>query len=337
MPDFAYMAEQLWMMMADTRNSEIGMLHDGYLKLYQLSNPILDFDCVLLDEAQDTNPVTARIVLSQPCPKILVGDPHQQIYSFRGARDAMQRITAGRIMYLTYCFRFGSNIAILANQILECFKGEKQKLIGRNEEGVIGEVSVNHTFIARTNAAVFREAAMLYKQYKIGFVGGIDGYKLDEIVDTYYLYNNQRDRIRNSYIRSFQNYSYLKEFVRTVEDWELRSRCTIVEEYRDSIPQLVWDIKNAAVEVNDAQIVLTTVHKSKRLEFREVRIADDFPKLVNNNNLIPRESLNSDEFNSIYVAITRAKEKIMLSASLQEFIKIYMKLYNDYISSSVRF
>jgi F-box protein 18 (helicase) len=46
------MAEQLWMMMADTQNSEIGMLHDGYLKLYQLSNPILDFDCVLLDEAQ---------------------------------------------------------------------------------------------------------------------------------------------------------------------------------------------------------------------------------------------------------------------------------------------
>jgi len=319
MPDFAYMAEQLWMMMADTQNSDIGMLHDGYLKLYQLSNPILDFDCVLLDEAQDTNPVTARIVLSQPCPKILVGDPHQQIYSFRGARDAMQEITPTSIMYLTHSFRFGNKIASLANQILHCFKGETQNLTGMNGEGEVGEVSGNHAFIARTNAAVFSEAVKLYKKCKIGFAGGIQGYRFDEIVDTYYLYDKQKDKIRNSYIRSFPSYDDLKEFARTVEDWELSSRCTIVEEYRHKIPKLVQDIQKAAVESDKAQIVLTTAHKSKGLEFREVRIADDFPKLVNNGKLITGEEFDIDEFNLIYVAITRTKERIMLSESLQEF------------------
>jgi len=72
------------------------MLHDGYLKLYQLSNPVLQYDCILLDEAQDINPVTGEIIFSQSrafnfyskkTSIILVGDSHQQIYSFRGARD----------------------------------------------------------------------------------------------------------------------------------------------------------------------------------------------------------------------------------------------------------
>jgi ATP-dependent exoDNAse (exonuclease V) beta subunit len=112
---------------------------------------------------------------------------------------------------------------------------------------------------------------------------------------------------------------HLKEFARTVEDWELSSRCSIVDEYRHKIPQLVRDIQKAAVEADNAEIVLTTAHKSKGLEFSKVRLADDFPKLVNNGKLITGEEFDIDEFNLIYVSITRAKERIMLSESLQEF------------------
>ena len=92
------------------------MIHDGYLKLYQLSNPFLAYDCILLDEAQDINPVTAAIVFAQARPQenrtqkpaaiILVGDGHQQIYSFRGAKDTLKRFSAARTHYLTRSFRF---------------------------------------------------------------------------------------------------------------------------------------------------------------------------------------------------------------------------------------
>lgn len=41
------------------------------------------------------------LLLSQPQAKILVGDPHQQIYSFRGAVNALQQIRASFIFYLT--------------------------------------------------------------------------------------------------------------------------------------------------------------------------------------------------------------------------------------------
>lgn len=43
--------------MKDFNERKVVMTHDGYLKLYQLSRPKLkDFDCILIDEAQDLTP-----------------------------------------------------------------------------------------------------------------------------------------------------------------------------------------------------------------------------------------------------------------------------------------
>ena len=62
--------------------------HDHYLKMWALTRPVLVGDFVLLDEAQDTNPVL-EIFLSQDAQRVCVGDPAQQIYAWRSARDVM--------------------------------------------------------------------------------------------------------------------------------------------------------------------------------------------------------------------------------------------------------
>ena len=41
------------------------------------------------------------IISNQRQPKLLVGDPHQQIYSFRGAVNAMSIVQATHTFYLT--------------------------------------------------------------------------------------------------------------------------------------------------------------------------------------------------------------------------------------------
>ena len=116
------------------------MTDAGYLKLYQLSRPKLhlDFEVLMLDEAQDAAPVMADVVLQQTgCAKILVGDPHQEIYSFMGARDAMRAAVAptrkkspsagsrGR--------SFGREIAAVANSLLR-LKGETAPVLGAAPE-----------------------------------------------------------------------------------------------------------------------------------------------------------------------------------------------------------
>ena len=44
------------------------MPHDGYLKLFQLQNPILDYDIILLDEVQDTTECMLQIIKKQKKP-----------------------------------------------------------------------------------------------------------------------------------------------------------------------------------------------------------------------------------------------------------------------------
>lgn len=320
MPNFVQLADRLWRRMLQ-QDSQVGMLHDGYLKLYQQSNPRLDFDCILLDEAQDTNPVTADFVLQQSCAKVLVGDPHQQIYRFRGAVDAMEGIEATTTRYLTQSFRFGTQVAQLANALLQTFKAESHSLQGLNGEGSIGPVGSPHTVIARTNAAVFEEAVALYPRYWLGFVGSIQGYRFSLIVDTYYLYARKPSRIRDGYIKSFRSFSAMKHFAETVKDWELTSRCKLVEKYRHQIPELVaWITAKAVEAVEEAEVVLTTAHKSKGLEFNHVKLTDDFMRLMQSDTqVVPPEQIVPDEVNLIYVAITRTKARVELPSSLATF------------------
>ena len=54
----------------------------------------LDIVCLILSAVAD-------ILLRQRQAKILVGDPHQQIYAFRGAVNAMQQIDCTHTFYLT--------------------------------------------------------------------------------------------------------------------------------------------------------------------------------------------------------------------------------------------
>jgi len=145
LPDLIKLADKLWKIMLSGKDSNVGMIHDGYLKLFQLSNPILGFDCILLDEAQDINPVIADIVISQKCSKIIVGDPHQQIYSFRGAQDILSKIHSEKLKYLTHSFRFTSDIANLANLILNTFKKENKRLSGlksKNQKTQLNKVII---------------------------------------------------------------------------------------------------------------------------------------------------------------------------------------------------
>lgn len=111
------------------------------MKLWQLQSPkpsLSDqYDVIFIDEAQDCTPGNASrgavtfylsvcqsflppplpsaaimdVLLSQPCGKILVGDPHQQIYTFRGAVNALQIVSHTHIYYLTQVNASGTQAA----------------------------------------------------------------------------------------------------------------------------------------------------------------------------------------------------------------------------------
>ena len=65
---------------SDSGVDSLDMTHAGYLKLFQLGRKLLgrSYDVIMLDEAQDSNPCIANIVLRETgCARIMVGDSHQ--------------------------------------------------------------------------------------------------------------------------------------------------------------------------------------------------------------------------------------------------------------------
>lgn len=132
---FVGWARKCW---AKMMKAEMPIGHDVYLKLLQLSGDpagercvadshiFENYDCILFDEAQDATPASAEIILRQrPYVGILlVGDPYQMIYQFKGANNCAfdeELYPSSRKFYLTESFRFGNKIARMANTILQKF------------------------------------------------------------------------------------------------------------------------------------------------------------------------------------------------------------------------
>ncbi|PXX95931.1 UvrD-helicase domain-containing protein [Halomonas sp. LBP4] len=126
------LATSLWEKMID-KDHPCPVTHDAYFKLYQLQQPDLSrrYDIILYDEGQDGTAVTTALVTSQSCGLVICGDRHQQIYAFRGARDALDdhALAGAERRYLTQSFRFGPQVAAVANALL-ALKGETRPVPG---------------------------------------------------------------------------------------------------------------------------------------------------------------------------------------------------------------
>lgn len=322
-PDIPGYANKLWEKMQNPDNADILMPHDGYLKLFQLSHPRLSYDGILLDEAQDTNPVTSALLNEQKTARILVGDPHQQIYSFRGAIDAMENMESTKVSYLTHSFRFNQTIADLANKILQSFKGELHRIKGKGETGTLDNVTIPYTIIARTNAGLFDEAVIHHRKHSLAYLG-TQGLAFQSIKDAYYLTQGRPNKVRDSFLKRFNDMESLKEYAKGVDDFELLSLSKVADTYRNTdIPDLIKRIKeNTIDDPYKADIILTTTHKAKGLEFDNVKLVDDFIHLVKDDSIMDAHSADPEEINLLYVAITRAKKRLELNEDLETFLEL---------------
>uniref|UniRef100_A0A8C3PQ51 F-box DNA helicase 1 n=1 Tax=Calidris pygmaea TaxID=425635 RepID=A0A8C3PQ51_9CHAR len=268
---------------------------DGYLKLWQLSKPQLsEYDAIFVDEAQDCTPAIVDIILSQKCGIILVGDPHQQIYTFRGAVNTLYSVPHTHVYYLTQSFRFGPEIAYVGATILDvCKKIRNKTLVGGNQKGdVRGSMKGKITVLSRSNFNVFEDAVKLTgreRLIKIHVIGGLARFGLSRIYDIWKLSQPADERkkanlvINDSFIRRWeesQGFIGLKEYAERIDDKDLTVKIAIVEKYKERIPELVQKIENSHVSQEAmADYLIGTVHQAKGLEFDTVLVADDFVKV----------------------------------------------------------
>lgn len=330
-------AQKVWAKLVAGNDNMFLMTHSGYLKIFQLSKPKLGFPVIMLDEAQDTNPVVHDIVFSQAqydSQIILVGDPYQQIYSWRGAVDAMDKVEC-ETFYLTQSFRFGGEVAGVANHILNAFFHEDRPLQGL---GSVGQIATTapvgpYTFLARTNAFLFAKASTLAGKAKL-FVPGRDSYGnlpiFNTINDIFAMYQGGewRKAVKQAELKHFQDYQELLEFCQTgMADPEWNVSVAMVEKYREGIPAQIQAIKASLVNrQQDADVTLITAHRAKGLEWDQVVLEDDYAELFNEHGELRsfgdcrKTQIAQDEVNLLYVAATRAKRRLTVNTQLCQLL-----------------
>lgn len=316
--------------------------HGFYLKYYHLlistqQIPQFTYDIILLDEAQDTNDVTLGIFESlQAKTKIYVGDEHQQIYSFRGSKNALDRIKTDKKLYLSCSFRFNDSIASFANILLKNFKNEKVKIDTIIDNNCDDTINTNG-FISRTNATLIATIAKRIENRK-PFVTVRDPNEIFNLtIEVYHLLNNDKTKIkRNRFLKDFDDEDDILEYINEVEDYELKSALKVAKEYKEKIFEFkdisdkfytAWQnrLNNGFQRRENEILFLTTAHTAKGLEWDRVTVADDFTDFADlivdfscdslkefqdEQNYLPNQEL-LDEFNLFYVAITRAKKQIV--------------------------
>ena len=366
------------MIFNDIESGEISSTFGFILKKFHLllaDNTIsIKEDILLLDEGQDTNDVTLAVFnLIQANNKIVVGDKHQQIFAFRGSKNALSKIE-GAQFYLTESFRFNKRIASNANKLLAMFKGETISLVSKKDDYIkfekafkkpeytLGYISKNNTTL------VSKMITLIEKNYSFITVRNPDEiFRL--ILDVGYVCKKQSDKVsyQNKYLKAIDSEDELKSYINETEDIELDTAMKIYEKNGlDSIQNAHKIAKKYFTSKKKQRISLTTAHSSKGLEWDIVVIEDDFSDLaylvgkfaveqggmtinknfdflkffVDNIDEVDDEDVNA--INLFYVALTRAKKSIKihsiknmkyLDMSRSEFNKDVFTVYKSILKN----
>ncbi|ANA49294.1 putative DNA helicase [Pseudomonas phage phiPMW] len=312
---FKYMvlghAQKLWDLRQNPR-VDVLCTHDTYLKLYQLSGPDLSrYPVIYLDESQDTNAVVLDIFLQQQgkCKLFCVGDGYQNIYSWRGATNAMEKLDWPEAS-LTKSFRFGQAIADVANMVL----ADNGKLITdikgfeQIESVVIDPSDITqeimdgkYAMLFRTNGALIMEAInLLERGKKVNLEIDVSDFtKLLESAVA--LAKGDMAKVKHENLIQFENWEEMGIEAEVVKGELLRVYQLVENGTVYRVLRLLSNHENIA----DPDVILTTAHKSKGREFDVVVLAEDFPSPWNADG--EWIGLQDGERNLLYVALTRAK------------------------------
>lgn len=292
------------------------------------------YDTVVVDEAQDLNPVMLELALRmrKPAARVcVVGDDRQACYSFRGADtnalDRLKRELKAEELPLNITYRCARKIVAEAQRLvpdLEVREGAPEGVIRTVGKDALQKEIANGDFVlSRTNAALvveFLSAAKAGKSVRIAgrekeFANGLADFimkiqknpfcKLDQFVDDCADWVKEHEKelataptksAKRRLTQAKDKVDALKFFARGLA--EESSRFT-TQDLRLRLEK-VFDTSKKPED----SITFSTIHSAKGLEARRVFILSETLYLYGN-------VLDDEEKNLEYIAITRAKEELV--------------------------
>jgi superfamily I DNA/RNA helicase len=307
-----------WEDVADV-HGELRFKPENYIKIGVLSNPRIAAQFVMIDEAQDTFPVILGWLKRQYHTQLIIaGDPAQAINGWTGAIDAMGKFgDKFTELTLTQSFRFSPVIAEVANKCLSLLGSFRIKGFDQ-VTSVIGPIDVPHAILCRTNAGVIN-AAM--QSVESGIKTAMPERQAEEIKQIAQAATQLMAGTSCDYpdFSAFRNWDEVKEYVENDPSGaDLKTTVNIIIKYT---PEALVRLIDELVPAHMAETLVSTVHKTKGLEFETVEISGDFPEPKPNQDGSQGE-ITRDEAMLYYVAVSRAKSGLDWSAL--EWIEDYL-------------
>ena len=281
------------------------------------------YDVVFVDEAQDFNEAQRRLIL-KTCNggrMIIVGDPKQAIYGFRGAdsrsmslfEDAISTHQRGTKTFpLTVSWRCPIAVVEEANRFVEDFQAAPNAIEGEVNVDVRLTPKVGDLVLCRVNAPLVSHCFRLITKGVAAYVLGRDiGQSLQALI-------KKTTKDFSMDIASFKVAltKYVDAQVDLLMSQDKEAMVYAIQDRRDCLFALMSNDVRTVKGLSDnvkaifddgkkAGVVFSTIHKAKGLEADNVWILspDKMP-----HPMAKTEEGVEQEYNLCYVAVTRAKK-----------------------------
>jgi len=292
----------------------------------------MQYDWILLDEAQDLSVCQREILLK--CRKIntrmvLVGDGEQAIYSFASSDPEsfrrLKELPNTISLPLSISYRCAKNIVDFAKAIVPTIEANNDGREGEIKYDVpLSEIQDGDMVLCRNNSPLMKVYVDFIKEGKKCFIRGKDiGLNLKNMVkrtgidklnkslqeDGVFvrLYDSVFDSINELIEKYHITYADAVESSIVSNKLDMIKSLEILSDDINTADELIEKINNIFSDRKKGGISLSTIHKAKGLEADNVYIAC--------RELMPSTRAKKDwelrqEYNLMYVAYTRAKNKL---------------------------
>ena len=280
------------------------------------------FNLIVVDECQDCNEIQLEMIRRLRMEKgriCMIGDENQAIYNFRGATsnviEKFKTEFSAKGFDLSISWRCPKKIIEMAKQLVPDIQASPTAIDGEvlqiTNDGFLNTVKVGDVCLSRTNAPLMKNCLALIRKNVRAYVEGrdvgkglinlIESFQPKEMADFYDKLDKWLTvRQQNNSAQAVANSNDQAQTLRV-----LAENCLNVEEIKNKINLLFQD----AADVKTPSVVLMTVHKSKGKEWDNVfMLMETFAR--NGKRVLTPEEI-TEERNIKYVAITRAKKKLI--------------------------
>jgi len=322
--DLRYICENAYKCMelaADSNKPKTGIDFADMIYLPLVKNWAMPrYEAGLVDEAQDMTPAQLDLFLKviKPGGRIcVVGDDRQAIYGFRGADSAalgrLQKQLKAKTLNLTTTFRCGKAIVARAQELVPDIQaaptnGEGTITVLDSDE-LVNAAQPGDFILSRLNAPLAGYAMQLLRAGKRAQIAGRDiaaglkaavrklskpGMSVDTFLEAVEEWR-AREVKRLTILKFEQRVALVEDQAETL--FHLAAGATSLRAVEEVIERLFTDDGDSP-----DYIYLSSVHKAKGLESRQVfMLSWTF-----------RKGRNQEEDNIYYVAVTRAKDSLVM-------------------------